>query len=200
MLESALSHIDGGFLEWDVLNNRLYMSTDGELKSIGISADKEKGNMRIIENFPDCIFDAIPVNCQERIRANLRNIYTYHDNVFEIPLMKKNGNIIWIRSICKTAEKINGAPAKVVGCYMDITDKKKEESAALEAKRAIEFLELESIYSFKADLTNDKIKIENEDYSWFAQNGENSYSSNRSYVAENIVMPEYKELFYILPI
>ena len=195
MLESALSHIDGGFLEWDVLNNRLYMSTDGELKSIGISADKEKGNMRIIENFPDCIFDAIPVNCQERIRANLRNIYTYHDNVFEIPLMKKNGNIIWIRSICKTAEKINGAPAKVVGCYMDITDKKKEESAALEAKRAIEFLELESIYSFKADLTNDKIKIENEDYSWFAQNGENSYSSNRSYVAENIVMPEYKELF-----
>ena len=76
MLESALSHIDGGFLEWDVLNNRLYMSTDGELKSIGISADKEKGNMRIIENFPDCIFDAIPVNCQERIRANLRNIYT----------------------------------------------------------------------------------------------------------------------------
>ena len=84
MLESALSHIDGGFLEWDVLNNRLYMSTDGELKSIGISADKEKGNMRIIENFPDCIFDAIPVNCQERIRANLRKDVYKRQAVFSM--------------------------------------------------------------------------------------------------------------------
>ena len=26
MLESALSYIDGGFLEWDILSNKLYVS------------------------------------------------------------------------------------------------------------------------------------------------------------------------------
>ena len=195
MLESALSYIDGGFLEWDILSNKLYVSLIRNLQDTEIVDVKEYKNMHVIEDFPNCIFEVIPDNCREGVRESIRNIYTNNSSIFEIPLVNKDGDIIWIRSICKTAEGINGIPTKIVGCYMDITDKKKETFSAENSEKITDTIELDSIYSFRADLTADIIYRENNNYSWFAKNNEKGYLSNRKYIADNIVMPEYRELF-----
>lgn len=78
---------------------------------------------------------------------------------------------------------------------MDITDKKKETFSAENSEKITDTIELDSIYSFRADLTADIIYRENNNYSWFAKNNEKGYLSNRKYIADNIVMPEYRELF-----
>lgn len=51
MLESALSYIDGGFLEWDILSNKLYVSLIRNLQDTEIVDVKEYKNMHVIESF-----------------------------------------------------------------------------------------------------------------------------------------------------
>jgi len=70
----------------------------------------------------------------KRILQELPNIYKKGYHTYEYRFRCKNGNYIWTHDQMKLIRDDKGQPLEIIGCWMDVTERKKAEEALLESE------------------------------------------------------------------
>ncbi|MBN3880146.1 MULTISPECIES: PAS domain-containing hybrid sensor histidine kinase/response regulator [unclassified Nostoc] len=131
LLENILEIILAGYWDWDILGKRLYYSLawkrmlgydDHELPDIPETWQQ----LIFAEDLPR-IMDCFDQHIQSRGQIPLSN---------EVRYQHKNGSTIWVICSGRVIEwDENGNPLRIMGCHIDITQRKQVEEALRENER-----------------------------------------------------------------
>ena len=126
-IESILRLADINGWEWDIRRNLLTLSDIQHLKS-----GKEQDTSQLVKNFPFCFLekDRIPEEYRGHFISMLKELCKKVSGgsaecIF--PLMKENGEVIWVKAAGESIRDKDGSPVKAIGYYLDVTDQKNQE-------------------------------------------------------------------------
>lgn len=126
-IESILRLADINGWEWDIRRNLLTLSDIQHLKS-----GKEQDTSQLVKNFPFCFLekDRIPEEYRVQFISMLKELCKKVSGgsaecIF--PLMKENGEVIWVKAAGESIRDKDGSPVKAIGYYLDVTDQKNQE-------------------------------------------------------------------------
>lgn len=134
VLETILDGILAGYWDWDVVNNTEYYSP-GFKRMFGYQ-DHE------LPNHPDTWQQLIFAEDLTKVNASFQQHIASHGQLpfeNEVRYHHKDGSIVWVLcSGCVTAWDIDGQPLRMVGCHVDITQRKAAELALQQTKEELE--------------------------------------------------------------
>ncbi|MFT5640410.1 MAG: PAS domain S-box-containing protein [Cyclobacteriaceae bacterium] len=146
--ETALESSLAGFWDWDILNNKEYLSP--RFKEMFGYADHE------MENSPDAWQKiAFSEDLKEMFVAFNKHVETKENVPFEsiVRFHHKDGTTIWVRCNGKVVEwSEEGAPLRAIGCHVDITREKQLEISQKSAIKEKENLLAKLQHRFKNNL------------------------------------------------
>ena len=126
-IESILRLADINGWEWDIRRNLLTLSDIQHLKS-----GKEQDTSQLVKNFPFCFLekDRIPEEYRGHFISMLKELCKKVSGgsaecIF--PLMKENGEVMWVKAAGESIRDKDGSPVKAIGYYLDVTDQKNQE-------------------------------------------------------------------------
>lgn len=133
-LELATNAAGMGLWEWDLRSKSVYFSKEWK-RQIGYRDEEIPNRFEEWQNrlHPD---DVKP--CLQRVRAYLKNPSRPHE--MEFRFRHKSGHYLWIYTRADVVKDANGKPVRMLGCHMEITQRKKAVAllmAAQERFRAI---------------------------------------------------------------
>jgi PAS domain S-box-containing protein len=146
--ETALESSLAGFWDWDILNNKEYLSP--RFKEMFGYADHE------MENSPDAWQKiAFAEDLKEMFVAFDKHVETKENVPFEsiVRFYHKDGTTIWVRCNGKVVEwSEESAPLRAIGCHVDITREKELEISQKSAIKEKEILLAKLQHRFKNNL------------------------------------------------
>jgi diguanylate cyclase (GGDEF)-like protein/PAS domain S-box-containing protein len=136
LMETLFDTILAGYWDWDILNNREYLSP--AFKRMFGYADDE------LPNCPESWQNLIFPEDLRKIQAGLTQHIESHGTIpftTEVRYRHKNGSTVWV--ICSgrvIAWDADGNPLRMIGCHIDISDRKQAEIELQAAKDRLELV------------------------------------------------------------
>ncbi len=116
-----------GLWDWDLLTSRVYFSAEWKMQ-LGYAEDEltnsyEEWESRLHPEDRDAALTAV-----REFRAGIRTVYDV-----EFRLLHKEGTWRWICARADFQRDANGKAIRIMGCHLDITDRKNADAAKIEA-------------------------------------------------------------------
>lgn len=143
LLENILDIVLAGYWDWDIPENYEYLSP--RFKQMFGYEDHEIANLP--ESWQRLIF---PEDLPKALEAFERHVQSRGAVPYsvEVRYRHKNGSIVWVICSGKVIEwDLDGNPIRMIGCHIDISDRKQTEEQLRESKE-----ELERFFSVSLDL------------------------------------------------
>lgn len=134
LLETILDFILAGYWDWDLANHQQYFSP-GCKRIFGYAADELPNSPETWKHliFPEDLAPAI--HCFDRHLQSRGTIPYYNEARYR----HRDGSTVWVLSSGQVIEwDAAGNPLRMIGCYMDISDRKHKEQALQKAMEAAE--------------------------------------------------------------
>jgi len=121
-----------GLWDWDFLTDRVYFSPEWKMQ-LGYSEHEltnryEEWELRLHPDDRDASLTAV-----REFRAGIRAVYDV-----EFRLRHKDGTWRWICARADFQRDLNGKAIRIMGCHLDITDRKNADAARIEALERLE--------------------------------------------------------------
>jgi len=139
-LEMALRSSNVGLWDWDPKTGKVYFSPEWKAQ-IGYRDDELCGAYEEWES-------RIHPEDKERALTALTDYFEGHAPVYEVEfrLRHKDGSYRWIFAKGEAVRDEHGAPVRVLGCHLDVTDRKAAERAVREERdRAQRYLDIAGV-------------------------------------------------------
>jgi PAS domain S-box-containing protein len=130
-LELAIRASNIGFWDWDVARGSVYFSPEWK-RQLGY-ADEELPNR--FEEWETRLHPDDRERTLDRIRAYLAN--PWPDYQVEFRLRHKDGSYRWIHTRAELMRDSAGLPRRLLGCHVDVTDRKHAEAALRESEEKL---------------------------------------------------------------
>ena len=121
-----------GLWDWDLLTDRVYFSPEWKMQ-LGYAEHEltnhyEEWESRLHPDDRDAALTAV-----REFRAGIRSVYDV-----EFRLQHKNGSWRWICARADFQRDVTGKAIRIMGCHLDITDRKNADAARSEALQRLE--------------------------------------------------------------
>lgn len=162
-LETILRQGEINSLDWDLRRKTLTLSNVTSHNTLDLIHPQLNTQPVVIKNFPSILLDhqfLVP-NYKKKFENFLSQICKNRSSVAErceIPIQTKDGQIIWFEVVCSAILDETGTPISVVGYYVDITDRKRQE---LHLTRMAETDALTGLYNRQTAIPKIKRYLEN---------------------------------------
>lgn len=155
LLENILEIILGGYWDWDIANNEEYLSS-GFKRMFGYD-DHELPNSP--QTWQELIFAEDLPGVFETFDRHIQShgVEPYYN---EVRYRHKDGSIVWVICSGQVIEwDDRGNPLRMIGCHIDITERKRAE-AALSQSEATKRALIQAIPDFLVRMRQDGVQLE----------------------------------------
>jgi diguanylate cyclase (GGDEF)-like protein/PAS domain S-box-containing protein len=155
LLENILDVVLAGYWDWRITTDEEYYSP-GYKRMLGY-ADDELPN--ITQTWKDLVLPEDRQRISEQLNHHIQ--HRGRDPYYvEARFRHKDGSIVWVISSGKVIEwDADGKPSRMVGCHIDITERKKAE-AALQESEATNRALIQAIPDFLVRMRQDGVQLE----------------------------------------
>ena len=131
-MELALSSSNSGIWDWDIKNNRVYLSPQWK-EMLGYHEHELDD---VFETWKSKVHPDDIATVMQIIEDNIKERVVYKEMTYR--LLKKDQSAIWVLSKAMTEYDENDKPSRVIGTHINITKSKAEELQRLQQKQIIE--------------------------------------------------------------